>query len=51
VTTFTLPIWPQRFLKVIAERERARATAVRLEQDNAHLTELLAGLGVEPEPW
>lgn len=29
------PIWPERFLKVIAERDRARDVAVRLEQENA----------------
>lgn len=32
------PIWPGRFMDVIGERDRARDTAVRLEQEHAALS-------------
>jgi len=38
------PQWPTRFLSLIAQRDRARDTAVRLEQENARLEDLLAGV-------
>lgn len=43
------PIWPAKFLQVIGERDRARDIAVRLEQENQHLREILALLGWDLE--
>lgn len=45
VPNLSKPIWPGALTRVAAQRDRARAVAVRLEQENAALVEFLIGTG------
>lgn len=40
-------IWPGRFLSIIKQRDRARATAVRLEQELARLEDNVEALATD----
>jgi hypothetical protein len=44
VPNLSTPIWPSALTRVAAQRDRARNVAIRLEQENAHLLDLISNI-------
>jgi hypothetical protein len=47
VPNLSKPIWPSALTRVAAQRDRARNVAIRLEQENAEVTDLVRALVVD----